>query len=202
MYKATPQANWGNIVAKCSVFIQMISFSYIVIAGCYAICREYKENTLPYLSVTQKPIVKILLSKYAFLLLQIWGTQVFIFLVLSFVNVLTDGPNFEIILTFMKAGIVSSIAFSGLTPAIIYIALLRRSFISSLLIFLFLFILTFPFSQMGYGYAFPHLLPLILVSKFFGEANYSEVSYGVCMVILSMVFVLFFSLSIRRIKKR
>jgi hypothetical protein len=202
VYKTTPQANWVSIVAKCSVFIQMISFSYIVIAGCYAICREYKENTLPYLSVTQRPMKQILFSKYAFLLLQVWVTQVFIFLVLAFVTIMTDGLNNEIIITFMKAGIVSSIAFSGLAPAIIYVALIRRSFISSLLIFLFLFILTFPFSQMGYGYAFPHLLPLILVSKFLGEANYSEVSYGICIVILLAVFVLFFSLTIKRIERR
>jgi hypothetical protein len=202
LYKATPQAIWVNIIAKYSVFIQMISFSYIVIAGCYAICREYKDNTLPYISVTQKPNKIILLSKYAFLLLQIWGTQLFIFLVLALVNVLTDGLNFDIIITFFKAGILSSISFSGLAPAIIYIALLRRKFISSLIIFLFLFILTFPFSQMGYGYAFPHLLPLILVSKFFGVAQYSEVSYGVCMVILFIVFVLFFSLSFKRIERR
>jgi ABC-type transport system involved in multi-copper enzyme maturation permease subunit len=84
VYKATPQTNWINIIAKCSVFIQMISFSYIVIAGCYAICRECQDNTLPYLSITQKSIKQILLSKYVFLLLQIWGTQLFIFLVLAF----------------------------------------------------------------------------------------------------------------------
>jgi hypothetical protein len=143
-----------------------------------------------------------LLSKYVFLILQIWGTQLFIFLVLAFVNVLTNGLNFETTITFFQAGILSAISFSGLAPAIIYIALLRRRFISSLLIFLFLFILTFPFSQMGYGYAFPHLLPLILVSKFFGAAQYSEVSYGACMVILLVVFVLFFSLSIKGIERR
>lgn len=202
IYKTTPQANWIDIIAKYSLFIQMISFSYIVIAGCYTVCREYKDNTLPYISVTQKSIKKVLFSKYVFLLLQIWGTQLFIFLVLTVASSLVDGFSLETLVTFLKAGVISSISFSGLTSAIIYIAVLRQKFISSSVIFLFLFILTFPFSYMGYGYVFPHLLPLILVAKFFGGGQYGDINYGVCMAILFVFFVLFFFLSIWRIGRR
>lgn len=196
------QSTFINVVTKTSVFIQMISFSLIIILGCYAITREYKDNTMSYLCITLKSPSQVLISKYIMLFISILLTQIFIFGAMIILNNIIDGFSQEITMCLVKAGVLSSFTLSCITSIIVYIALLRRSFISSTMIFLFLFILTFPFSLINFTYALPHLLPLVLVSKLLGSSQYPDVNYFVSIFLLLMIFMVFYYLSIRKIAKR
>ncbi len=196
------QSSLAEIVAQNSVFIQMISFTLVVITGCYIVSREYKDNTLPYLHITQRPISRVLIGKYVLLFLQIIVSQLFTFGVLILLNSILEGFSGQIALRFLLAGLVSSLLLICITPVVVYIALLRRNFVSSSLIFLFLFMLTFPFALMDYGYIFPHLLPLILVAKLLGSSQYPGINYGMGILIVAAIFAVFFYLSLRKIEKR
>lgn len=201
-YFSDRQSPFIDVVTKTSIFIQMISFSLIIISGCYAITREYKDNTMPYLCITLKSSSQVLVSKYIMLFIQILLTQILIFGAMIVLNNIVDGYSKEITMRLVKAGGLSSFTLCCITSIIVYIALLRRSFISSTMIFLFLFILTFPFSLINFTYALPHLLPLVLVSKLLGSSQYLDVNYSVGIFLLLIIFLVFYYLSIRKIAKR
>lgn len=191
-----------EIVMKSSTFIQMISFACVVISGCYIITREYKNNMAPYLAITPNSMTRILLCKFILLALEILMLQLAIFGALFCANTVLNGFNGNTAVSFLTAGILSTLFLSGLIPAIAFIALWRQSFAGSSMIFLILFMLSYPFTFMSYGSIFPQLLPIILVSKYLGYDRYTQVSYESGILILAATFILFLYLSIRLVRKK
>lgn len=201
-YGFDQQNTFTSVVTKNSVFIQMIAFAAVVISGYYMIAREYKNNLTSYLAITPKSITQILLAKYILLFLEIAVLQVLTFVLLMIINTSLSGFDPQLAVQYLTAGVLSAVFLFCLTPAVGYIALLKRNFSSSALIFLILFMLTYPFAFTDYGYLFPHLAPIILVSKYLGNEQYAQISYGVGTLILMVVFSLFLYLSINRVRKK
>jgi len=201
-YGFDQQNTFTSLVTKNSVFVQMIAFAAVVISGCFIIAREYKNNLISYLAITPKSLTQILLCKYILLFLEIAILQVLTFGLLIIVNTSISGFDAQIAVQYLTAGMLSTIFLFCLTPAVGYIALLKRNFSSSALIFLIIFMLTYPFAFTDYGYILPHLAPIIMVSKFLGNEQYAQISYGAGSVILFVVFSLFLYLSINQIRKK
>lgn len=194
--------SFASVAAKNIVFVQMISFALVVITGCYIVSREYRDQTVHYLQITTKSIIQVLFSKYVILFIQIVILQLFTFGILTLINGMIDGFDKQVTLKFLSAGLLSSLLLFCLTSVVIYIALLRRHFISSALLFLIIFMLTFPFAFESYGYFFPHLLPLILVAKLLGNGQYMDISYGMGILILVVIFIVFLYLSVQKIRTK
>lgn len=191
-----------QVVTKNSVFIQMISYAYVVISGCYMITREYKENTISYIRVTPQSLLKVLFCKYIVLFIEIVILQLFVYGSLSIINGFIIGFTTYITTKFLMAGLLSTIFLSCITPIVVFVSLWRKNFTSATLTFLILFMLTYPFAFMSYGYIFPHLIPIILVSKFLGYGHYTQISYTIGIAILAAVFIAFSYLSIMQVKKK
>ena len=201
-YASGSKASLPDIITKSSVFIQMISFACVVISGCYIITREYKSNMLPYLAITPNSTARILFCKFILLFIETLVLQLAIFGALLCVNTALNGFDGGIAFRLLVAGILSALFLGCLIPAIIFIALWRQSFAGSSIIFLVLFMLTFPFTFMSYGYIFPQLVPIILVSKYLGYEHYTRMGYGPGILILAVTFAAFLYLSIRFVKKK
>lgn len=193
---------FNQVVSKSSVFIQMISFACVVISGCFIISREYKNNLISYLAITPKSMVKVLISKYIVLFIETGVLQIMIFGVLALINTLLYGFDSSLTGTYLTAGILSTLCLFCLVPVIVCIALVKRNMASSALVFLFLYMLTFPFSFMSYGYLFPHLLPVMLISKYLGNYQYAQINYISGALMLTAVFISFLILSLYKIRKK
>lgn len=76
-----------------------------------------------------------------------------------------DGYDTDLLIKYIEVGLISAGTLSCLVPLIAFISLLRRTFSGSALIFLMIFMLTFPYIFSANGYIFTHLLPMILVAK-------------------------------------
>ncbi len=190
------------VVTKNSAFIQMISFACVVISGCYIISREYKNNLLSYLAITPKSMKQVLLCKYIILLIETTLLQLLIFVSLFIINTILSGFDMHIAIQYLTAGILSSIVLFCLTPCIVYITMVIRNFTSSAMVFLILYMLTYPFSFLKFGVFLPHLLPITLIGKFLGNERYAQISYCSGILILIVVFVLFLYLTIIKIGKK
>ncbi len=201
-YASGPKASLPDIITKSSVFIQMISFACVVISGCYIITREYKSNMVPYLAITPNSMSRLLFCKFILLFIETFVLQLAIFGALLCVNTVLNGYDGAIAVRFLVSGILSALFLGCLIPAVIFIALWRQSFAGSSIIFLVLFMLTFPFTFMSYGYIFPHLVPIILVSKYLGYERYTPMGYGPGILILAGTFAAFSYLSVRCMKKK
>jgi hypothetical protein len=201
-YGSSSQNGLAPIVSKYCAIIQMMSFVCVVVSGCYIITMEYRNHMIPYLAVTPKSITKVLLCKYAVLLIETILLQLAVFIALFIMNTALSGFDANLAARYLAAGVLSTFCFFCITPAVVYVALWRRSFASSALIFLILFMLSFPFSFLDFGWLFPHLLPIMLVPKFLGFKAYAQIGYGVGISVLVATFVLFFYLSIRKIAKK
>ena len=129
-------------------------------------------------------------------------TQVITFVLLFIINAVIDGFDFVLLMKYVKVALISAAALSALVPLIVFISLVRRSFSSASIIFLMIFMFTFPFIFSENGYVFPHLLPMILVAKFFGNLRYDKISFSFGALVLSLVAMLFLYLSIRKINKK
>lgn len=191
-----------EIVKSNSVFVQIIPFAITVIFGCYIVAREYKEDMIIYLEITPQSQVKIMLSKFIVIFLELCLTQILTFFILFIVNTVIDGYDIDLLLKYMKVGLISAGTLSCLVPLMIFISLLRRSFSSASLIFLVIFMLTFPYIFSENGYIFPHLLPMIMVAKFFGSSSYYKISYGLGALILIALAAIFLFLSVVKTKKK
>lgn len=191
-----------SVVTKNSAFIQMISFACVVISGCYIISREYKNNLFSYLTITPKSMKQVLLCKYIVLLLETTILQLLIFVALFIINTVLSGFDMHIGLQYLATGILSTLALFFLTPLVVYITLVIRNFTSSALVFLILYMLTYPFSFLKFGVFLPHLLPITLIGKFLGSERYAQTSYYLGTLILLVVFILFLYLTIIKIGKR
>lgn len=192
----------SEIVTKSSVFIQMISFACVVISGCYITTREYKSNMVPYLAITPNSMTQILFCKLILLFLETLVLQLAIFGTLFCANAVINGFDGDTAVRFLAAGVFSTLFLSCLIPAVTFIALWRQSFAGSSIIFLVLFMLTYPFTFMSYGYIFPQLVPIILVSKFLGYERYMQISYESGILILAVTFAVFLCLSICRVRRK
>jgi hypothetical protein len=201
-YTSGQKASFTEIVTKSSVFIQMISFACVVISGCYITTREYKNEMAQYLAITPNSIIRILLCKFILLFLETLVLQLAVFGVLFCVNTVLNGFNGDIEFRYITAGILSSLFLGCLIPAVTFIALWRRSFAGSSIIFLVLLMITFPFAFMSDGFIFPQLEPIILISEFLGNKRYSQISYAYGILILAATFAAFLYLSIRWVRKK
>lgn len=201
-YASGPKASFAEVVTKSSVFIQMISFACVVISGCYIVTREYKAGMAQYLAITPNSMIRILLCKFILLFLETLVLQMAVFGALFCVNTALNGFDGGIGLRYFTAGILSSLFLGCLIPAVAFIALWRRSFAGSSIFFLVLLMLTFPFAFMSYGYVFPQLEPIILISEFLGNNRYSQISYAAGILILVATFAVFLYLSILWVRKK
>ncbi len=201
-YSSGEKASFPEIVTKSIVFIQMISFGCVVISGCYMITREYKSDMVQYLAITPNSMIRILFCKFILLFLETFVLQLAIFGVLFCINTILNGFNGDIGFRYITAGILSSLFLSCLIPAVTFIALWRRSFAGSSIIFLVLLMLTFPFAFMSYGFLFPQLEPIILVSEYLGNKRYNQIDYVYGILILAATFAIFSYLSIRWVRKK
>jgi hypothetical protein len=201
-YASGQKLSLSDTITKSSAFIQMISFACVVISGCYIITREYKNNMAPYLAITPNSMPRILAAKLILLFLETLALQLAIFAGLFLVNTVLNGFDGHAAFRFLASGVLSTLFLGGLIPAVVFIALWRKSFAGSSIFFLVLFMLTFPFSFLSYGYIFPHLLPIILVSKFLGFERYAQISYESGSLVLAATFFVFLYLSVRRVHKK
>ena len=194
--------NFFEVVVSNSVFVQMIPFAVTVIFGCFIVGREYKENMMVYMKIMPQSQVKIMLSKVIVIIIELWFAQILTFIMLFIINTVIDGYDTGVLLKFIGAGLISAGALSCLVPLIVFISLLRRSFSSSALILLVIFMMTFPYIFSENGYIFPHLLPMIMVAKFFGSSVYDKISFLSGTLILIAIATIFGYLSIRITKKK
>jgi hypothetical protein len=201
-YASDQKTSLSDIITNSSVFIQMISLACVVISGCYITTREYKSNMMPYLAITPNSMARILFCKFILLFLETFLLQLAIFGALLCVNTVLNGFDGIIAFRFLTTGLLSTLFLSCLIPAIAFIALWRQSFAGSSIIFLVFFMFTYPFTFMSYGYIFPQLVPVILVSKFLGNGRCAQISYKSGIVVLSVTFAVFLYLSIRSVKKK
>ncbi len=202
MYAINDEKTFLEVVISNSVFVQLIPFAVTVIFGCFIVAREYKDNMMLYLKITPQSQVKIVLSKFIVIILELSLTQIFSFFMLFIINRVIDGYDTDLLLKYIKAGLISAGALSCLVPLMIFISLIRRSFSSAALIFLMIFMLTFPYIFSENGALFPHLLPMVLVAKFFGNPVYDKVSYLNAVFILIGVAAIFLFLVVRISKKK
>lgn len=189
-----------EIVKSNSVFVQMIPFAVTVIYGCFIVAREYKENMMVYLKITPQSQTKIMLSKLFVILFQLCLTQLVTFILLFILNAVIDGFDTVLLLKYIKAGLISAGTLSALVPLIVFISMIRQSFSSASLIFLILFMFTFPFIFSENGYVFPHLLPMILVARFFDNSKYDKISLLYGSSILATTAIVFLYLLIKKSK--
>lgn len=201
-YASGQNASFSEIITKNSVFIQMISFASVVISGCYSTTREYKSNMEPYLAITPNSMTRILLCKIILLFLETLVLQLAIFGALFCANTVLNGFSGGIAIHLLTAGILSTLFLSCLIPVVTFIALWRRTFAGSSIIFLVLLMFTFPFTFMSYGYLFPQLVPIILISEFLGSKRYTQISYEYGFLILAATFAVFLYLSIIWTRKK
>ena len=202
IYASSDNKTFFEVVSSKSVYVQIIPFAVTVILGCFIVGREYKENMMIYLKITPQSQVRIMLSKLIVIVLELWFTQMFTFIMLYVINTVIDGFDTDLLLKYIEVGLISAGALSCLVPLMIFISLLRRSFSSSALIFLIVFMLTFPYMFTEDGYIFPHLLPMILVGKFLGNSVYDKIDFWCGTLILIAVAAIFLYLSIRKTKKK
>jgi hypothetical protein len=182
--------------------VQIIPFAASVIFGCFVVGREYKDNMMTYLKITPQSQVRIILSKLIVIVLELCLTQLLTFMMLFVINTMVSGYDIDLLLKYIGAGLISAGALSCLVPLMSFISLLRRSFSSAALIFLVIFMLTFPYIFSESGYALPHLLPMILVAKFFGDSGYDNINFWFGALILIVTALIFLYLTIRKIKKK
>lgn len=201
-YAPGQKASFTEIVAKSSVFIQMISFACVVISGCYIITREYKSEMVQYLAITPNSMIRILFCKFILLFLETLVLQLAVFGVLFCVNTVLNGFVGAIGFRYLTASILSSLFLGCLIPAVTFIALWRRNFAGSSIIFLVLLMLTFPFAFMRCGFMFPQLEPIIMVSEFLGSKRYAQINYAYGTLILAATFAIFLYLSMRWVRKK
>lgn len=201
-YVSSQNVTFFDIIAKNSVFIQMISFASVVISGCYIITREYKCNMMPYLLITPNSMTRILLCKIIVLFLETFVLQLAIFGALILANTVISGFSGEIAVRLFTAGLLSTLLLSCIIPAVTFIALWRRSFAGSSIIFLVLLMLSFPFAFMSFGCLFPQMLPIILISEFFGYKRYTQISYEAGSLTLAATSAVFLYLSIIWTRKK
>ncbi|SEW45976.1 ABC transporter permease [[Clostridium] fimetarium] len=202
VYAVSSDKTFLEVVISNSVYIQMIPFAVTVIYGCFIVTREYKENMIVYLEITPQSQTKIMLSKLIVTVLELCLTQVITFVLLFIINAVIDGFDFALLMKYVKVSLISAGALSALVPLIVFISLVRRSFSSASIIFLMIFMFTFPFIFSENGYVFPHLLPMILVAKFFGNLRYDKISFLCGALVLTLVAMLFLYLSIRKTNKK
>jgi hypothetical protein len=202
MFVVNGDKTFFEVVVSNSVFVQIIPFAVTVIFGCFIVAREYKENMMIYLKITPQSPVKIMLSKFVLILAQLCFTQIFTFIMLFLINTIIDGYDADLLLKYIEAGLISAGTLSCLVPLVVFVSILRRSISGSALLLLVIFMMTFPFIFSENGYIFPHLLPMILVAKFFGNSVYDRISFLYGLLILAAVFIIFLYLSIRRTKKK
>lgn len=196
------EKNFFEVVVSNSIFVQMIPFVVTVIFGCFIVAREYKENMMVYLKMMPHSQVKIMLSKVIVIILELCITQILTFIMLFVINTLIDGYDIDFFYKYLGAGLISAATLCCLIPLIVFISLLRRSFSSASLIILVIFMMTFPYVFTENGYIFPHLLPMILVAKFFGSTVYDKLSLLSGALILIAIATIFGYLSIRITKKK
>ena len=202
VYAVSSDKTFLEVVISNSVYIQMIPFAVTVIYGCFIVTREYKENMIVYLEITPQSQTKIMLSKLIVTVFELCLTQVITFVLLFIINAVIDGFDFVLLMKYVKVALISAAALSALVPLIVFISLVRRSFSSASIIFLMIFMFTFPFIFSENGYVFPHLLPMILVAKFFGNLRYDKISFLCGALVLTLVAMLFLYLSIRKTNKK
>ena len=201
-YGFHPQQSFTAVITKNSVFMQMISFASVVITGCYIVAREYRQQLISYLAITPKSLTRILLSKYILLFLEIAVLQGLTFGLLIVIHSLVSGFDPQLAADYMTAGVLSTLCLMALTPAVVYVALWKRNASAAALLFLVVFMLTYPFAFKDFGAFLPHLLPIILVSKFLGYEQYAHISYARGGLILLAVFMGFLILSIHKINSK
>lgn len=202
MYAVSEDKTFYEVVAGNCVFAQLIPFAITVICGCYIVAREYKDNMMLYLKVTPQSQIKIMLSKSIVIIVQVCVIQILTFVLLFVINTIIDGYDTDSLLKYIEVGLISAGTLSCLVPLIVFISLIRRSISGSALILLVLLMLTFPYIFSASGYIFPHLLPMILIAKFFGNAVYDKISYLYGAIILMSAAAIFLFLSIRITKMK
>ncbi len=202
MYAITDNKSFFEVVKSNSAFVQLIPFSVTVIFGCFIVAREYKENMMLYLKITPQSQVRIIISKLIVIELELWLTQVVTFILLSVINTVIGGFDTNLLLRYIGAGLISAGALGLLIPVMIYMSLLRRSFSGAALIFLVLFMMTFPFIFSENGHLFPHLIPMLFVAKFFGSSVYNNMRLLYGLLILAAIAGIFLYLSIKKMKQK
>jgi len=202
VYAACNDKTFLEVVISNSVYIQMIPFAVTVIFGCFIVAREYKENMIVYMEITPQSQTKLMLSKLVVIVLELCLTQLITFGLLFIINAVIDGFDFALLIKYINAGFISAVAFSALAPLIVFVSLMRRNFSSASFTFLMIYMFTFPFIFSENGYVFPHLLPMILVTKSFGNLKYDKISFLCGALILTAVALIFSYLSIRKINKK
>ncbi|WP_110932783.1 ABC transporter permease [Paenibacillus bouchesdurhonensis] len=181
--------------------ISISIFSIIMILASYIMAREYKENMFSYLFITPNSRTKVLISKLLLLFIVILLLELITFVTLIIIHMFVGEFTMEKAGMLLEAWILSSLMFFLLTPLVVYIVLLRRGFVSSLLILLAGFIFTYPFIYKEYYYFLPHLIPLVTVSDHLG-ADVNAANGWMTMAIMLGVFFLFTFLSIKKINRK
>lgn len=199
---ASGNKTFFETVTGNSVFVQMLPFAVTVIFACYIVTREFKDNTILYLKITPQSPVRIMLSKMLLTVAELGFSQIVSFVLLFIINTGMDGFDAKLPVKYLEAGLISAGAFGCLVPLMIFISLLRRSFSGSALVFLVIFMLTFPFAFTENGQVFPHLLPMILVARFFGNSIYDNTGIWSSVFILVATAVIFLYLSVRITEKK
>jgi len=197
-YASNKGANtFFEIVANNCVFIQLLPFAFSVIIGCFIIAREYRDNTMIYLKNTPQSQAKVIFAKILTIVIEVWITQLCTFILLFLINAVVNADSAEL-MEYSKTGLVSAVTISALVPFVAFISVIRRNFSGSAITILLLYMMTFPLIFSENGSLFPHLLPMVLLGKAFGVAQYKNVGiiYGGC--ILVVLATLFTYLSVRK----
>jgi len=191
-----------STVSANNTIISMSIFSVVIIVANYIIAREYKERTLIYLFITPKSKTKILLSKYILLFLIILVLGALSFGTLIIANIFINGITSKVLAKLLGAWLIGTVMFFLLTSVVVYVALLRGDFISSLLISLVFFMFTCPFMFKNNYYIFPNLIPIVTVSNFLNINKIKSMDYIRSFSILGVVFLVFLYLSINRFNRK
>lgn len=189
-----------SAISQNSIIISVSIFSAAIIIGCYVVTREFKESTIQYLLTSIVPKTKILLSKIILLFIVIFSLEIITFGLLIIVNSFVGGLTTTILTDLLKAWLVSSSMLFLLTPAFVFVALMKREFAPSMILVLVFFMFTYPFGSKVH-YLLPHLIPLQIVSYILGASTYSH-NYYLAFCIMIEVFAGFLLLSIYKFGKR
>lgn len=195
-------SSFFSVVATNSTVISLSIFSVVIILASYIVAREYKDNTITYLLMTPNSRTKILVSKLIMLFISILLIESFTFAVLLATGYVLEGLSISYAIKFLETWVKSSVMYFLLTSVVVYIALVRRNFVSSLLIPLIALVFTSPFIYKETYIIFPHLIPIVAVSNTLGVDLNQGTNNPLQFIILFVVFIVFLFLSIRKFSAR
>lgn len=195
-------SSFFSVVASNSTVISLSIFSVIIILASYIVAREYKDNTITYILMTPNSRIKVLVSKFIMLFISILLIEFFTFALLLITGYVLEGLSISYAIKFLEAWAKSSVMYFLLTSVVVYIALVRRNFVSSLLIPLIALVFTSPFMYKETYIIFPYLIPIVAVSNTLGVELNQGSSNSLQFVILFAVFIVFLFLSIKKFSAR